>query len=60
MFGELGRPFCYISCVEFDRPRQLLQAILHRLKVLGCVHFSSLKNTNSTSARMRPAACVAG
>ena len=36
VFTELGRPYCYISCVEFDKPRQLLQAIVHCVKVVDC------------------------
>ena len=59
LFKELGRPCCYISCVEFDRPRQLLQAILHRLKVLERLQLRptmSILTAPSADARC----CLAG
>lgn len=33
VLDELGRPYCYVNCVEFDKSRHLLQALGNRLKV---------------------------
>ena len=30
----MGIGYCYVSCIEFDKPRPLLQAIIGQLKVV--------------------------
>ena len=37
----MGIGYSYVSCIEFDKPRPLLQAILGQLKVV-CLADSSL------------------
>ena len=33
IFAVVGIPYSYVSCIEFDKPRPLLQAIIGQLKV---------------------------
>ncbi len=44
ILAHLGIAYQYVSCIEFDKPRPLLQAIIGQLKVLnaGCTRMTCM------------------